>query len=220
VRPATPRLLAAIVLALASWALAACGGDESSEPAVEGPCEEASTPAGKEVDLDPPPPKPSAPKLTVVVDTTCGTFEIALDTKRNPKTASSFAHMAENGVYDNTAFYRIAVSPPIIQGGDPTATGTGDAGYEVDEPPPPDTAYTRGVVAMAKSGAAPPGRSGSQFFIVTAADAGLPPDYAVAGRVVKGFNVVTTISQYGDPSGQTEEALAPVNVKSMTVEER
>lgn len=207
-----------LAFAIAALALAACGDDESTEATVQGPCEAASTPPPKEVDLDPPPAKPSAQKLSVVVDTSCGSFTIALDTKDNPKTAASFAHMVENGVYDNTAFYRISIGPPIIQGGDPTGTGLGDAGYEVDELPPPDTAYTKGVVAMAKSGSAPPGRSGSQFFIVTAADAGLPPDYAVAGRVVRGFDVVTTISQFGDPTGQSEDPLEPVNVNSMTLE--
>lgn len=214
-----PRLALLLLAALAT-ALSACGGDDEGQPQVASACEEAATPPPKEVDLERPPARPQARRLTAVVTTNCGTFQIELDTKGSPKTAASFAHLAENGVYDDTAFHRIAINPPVIQGGDPTGDGTGGPGYFVDEPPPPDTAYTRGVVAMAKTQAEPPGRSGSQFFIVTAADAGLPPDYAVAGRVTEGFDVVRTISQFGDPTGQSEEPLAPVVIESVTIEER
>ena len=78
----------------------------------------------------------------------------------------------------------------MIQTGDPKGDLTGGPGYFVDEPPPQDLSYTRGTVAMAKTAAEPPGRSGSQFFVVTAADAGLSPDYALLGKVTKGFDVV------------------------------
>ena len=106
-------------------------------------------------------------KLTAVVQTSCGTFEIALDTTRAPKTANSFAFLAEEGFYDDLTFHRI-VPGFVIQGGDPLGTGTGGPGYSVDEKPPANLAYTKGIVAMAKSSAEPPGRSGSQFFVVTA----------------------------------------------------
>ena len=75
--------------------------------------------------------------------------------------------MAENGVFDGTPFHRI-IPGFVIQAGDPAGTGSGPGpGYSVDEPPPDDTSYTEGVVAMAKTEAEPPGRSGSQFFVVT-----------------------------------------------------
>ena len=199
-------------------ALAACGGDGSGEATVEGPCEEAAAPAPKEVDLDRPPPRPPAGKLAALVETTCGSFQIALATEEAPKTTASFIHLAKNGVYDNTAIHRIALAPPVIQGGDPSGSGFGDAGYTIDEPPPPGTAYTRGVVAMGKSPNEPPGRSGSQFFVVTAADAGLPLDYALVGRVTSGFHVVTTISQFGDLTGQSEAPVEPVVIKSVTIQ--
>jgi peptidyl-prolyl cis-trans isomerase B (cyclophilin B) len=60
---------------------------------------------------------------------------------------------------------------------------------------------TEGSVAMVKAEVEPPRTSGSQFFIVTAPDAGLPPDYAVAGKVVKGMNVAREIDELGDPAG-------------------
>ena len=77
------------------------------------------------------------------------------------------------GVYNDTLFHRI-VPGFVVQGGDPTGSGTGGPGYSVDEQPPQNLSYTRGVVAMAKSPADPPGRSGSQFFVVT--EPGCRPD--------------------------------------------
>ncbi len=211
------------LLAAALLALGACGDDDAEDggtaTTAEGPCEQATAPSPRQVNLDPPPGKPAADKLTAVVDTSCGTFEIALDTKNNPKTAASFAYLAENGVFDNTLWHRI-VPGFVIQGGDPQATGSGGPGYSVDEPPPDDAAYTRGVVAMAKTEVEPPGRSGSQFFVVTGADAGLPPQYAIAGEVTSGFGVVETIEQFGDPqSGGTGTPLEPVLIDSVTIEE-
>jgi len=103
----------------------------------------------------------------------------------------------------------------VIQGGDPTQTGTGGPGYFVDEPPPQDLDYTRGVVAMAKSPVEPPGRSGSQFFVVTAADAGLTPDYALVGKVTSGLEVVRRIEQLGTAGGQPT---APVVIQRTRLE--
>lgn len=171
------------------------------------------------MELDPPPARPSADRLTAVVDTSCGTFEIALDAQDNPKTAASFEYLAENGAFDNTLWHSI-VPGFKIQGGDPQGTGLGAPGYSVDEAPPQDAAYTKGVVAMAKTEAEPPGRSGSQFFIVTGVDAGLPPQYAIAGEVTSGFEVVKTIEGYGSPQGGSEGTpLEPVLIDSVTIEE-
>jgi len=68
---------------------------------------------------------------------------------------------------------------------------------------------------MAKSPVEPPGRSGSQFFVVTAADAGLTPDYALLGRVSSGMDVVQRIEQLGTPSGKPKSA---VTIKRITIE--
>jgi peptidyl-prolyl cis-trans isomerase B (cyclophilin B) len=152
---------------------------------------------------------------TATVATSCGRFTIALDTARAPKTTSSFAYLARQGVYDDTPFHRI-VPGFVIQGGDPTGTGSGGPGYSVDEPPPSDLSYTRGVVAMAKSPVEPPGRSGSQFFVVTAADAGLTPDYALLGRVSSGMDVVQRIEQLGTSSGRPK---APVVIRRVSIRE-
>ncbi len=153
-------------------------------------------------------------EATAVVQTSCGSFEIALDTERAPKTANSFAFLAEEGFYDDLTFHRI-VPEFVIQGGDPEGTGTGGPGYGVVEKPPASLAYTKGVVAMAKSSAEPPGSSGSQFYVVTGADAGLPPEYALVGRVSEGIDVVERIGNLGTP---TEKPKQPVLIETITIE--
>jgi peptidyl-prolyl cis-trans isomerase B (cyclophilin B) len=151
---------------------------------------------------------------TAVVKTSCGTFEIALDTKRAPKTANSFAFLAEEGFYDDLTFHRI-VPEFVIQGGDPSGTGEGGPGYSVDEKVPSNLAYTKGVVAMAKTAAEPPGRSGSQFYVVTAPDAGLPPEYALVGKVSEGYPVVERIEKLGTPEEKPKQT---VLIEEVTIE--
>jgi peptidyl-prolyl cis-trans isomerase B (cyclophilin B) len=118
------------------------------------------------------------------------------------------------GAYDGTAFHRI-VPGFVIQGGDSTGSGTGGPGYFVDEQPPENLSYVRGVVAMAKTQAEPPGRSGSQFFVVTQPDAGLTPDYALLGRVSGGMDVVDRIEALGSPDGMPK---APVVIRGITIQ--
>jgi cyclophilin family peptidyl-prolyl cis-trans isomerase len=196
------------------------GSDDSSSDSTQassaGGCEEVEAPEPRTVSF-------KAPKqvlkkgeeATVVVKTSCGTFEIALDTERAPKTANSFAFLAEEGFYDDLTFHRVAPGF-VIQGGDPEGTGTGGPGYSVDEKPPANLAYTKGVVAMAKSSAEPPGRSGSQFYVVTAPDAGLPPEYALVGKVSEGYDVVEKIDALGTPEEKPKQT---VLIEEMTVDQ-
>jgi cyclophilin family peptidyl-prolyl cis-trans isomerase len=81
--------------------------------------------------------------------------------------------------------------------------------------PPANSLYTEGVVAMAKSEAEPRGSAGSQFFIVTGANAGLAPDYAILGVVTKGLRVVENIGKLGDPT--TEKPTRKIVVLRMVV---
>lgn len=218
-----PRLIILAVFALIAVGVVAAiligrgGGDDSTTSASAEGCEEVEAPAPKQVSFQEPKQLlAKGEKATVVVETSCGSFEIALDTVRAPKTANSFAFLAEEGVYDETAFHRV-VPDFVIQGGDPEGTGAGGPGYSVDEKPPANLAYTKGVVAMAKSAAEPPGRSASQFYVVTAADAGLPPEYALVGRVSKGFDTVTRIESLGTP-GQDGPPEQTVVVERATLE--
>ena len=136
---------------------------------------------------------------TATVATNCGTFVIKLDAKRAPKTGGSFVTLAREGFYNGLGFHRIAPGF-VIQGGDPAGTGSGGPGYKVRESPPKDVVYSEGVVAMAKAGNEPAGTSGSQFFVVTGKEAGLPPDYALLGQVTKGLDAVHRIEDQGSTS--------------------
>jgi len=194
------------------------GGDDDSTTTAAGAegCEQVEQPQPKQVSLSKPKQVLQAgEEATAVVQTSCGTFEIALDTERAPKTANSFAYLAEEGFYDDLTFHRI-VPEFVIQGGDPEGTGTGGPGYSVDEKPPANLAYTKGTVAMAKSSAEPPGRSGSQFYVVTGADAGLPPEYALVGKVSEGIEVVERIGALGTPS---EKPKQPIVIEAITIEQ-
>ena len=219
--------IAALALALvAAAALAACGDDESSttastSPAAAGECAEVEAPPAKDDAFKKPEKVLERGEPAIAnVTTSCGEFTIGLDTASSPKTANSFAFLADQGFYDGTVFHRIAPGF-VIQGGDPGGSdpelaGSGGPGYTVVEPPAEDTTYKRGLVAMAKTVAEPVGASGSQFFIVTApADAGLPPDYAVLGEVTKGMDVVGAISKLGDASEQPTRVVA---VDEITIE--
>ena len=142
---------------------------------------------------------------------------IRLDVKDSPEAAASFVSLARAGFFDRTAFPRI-VPGFIIQGGDPTGTGSGGPGYTTRDAPPEDTLYTKGVVAMAKTKDERPGTAGSQFFVVTAPDAGLPPDYAVLGRLVRGLRVAERISKLGDPSsGERGTPRRPAVLRKVTI---
>jgi peptidyl-prolyl cis-trans isomerase B (cyclophilin B) len=146
-----------------------------------------------------------ARKYDVTLATNCGDFTIRLDPKQSPNASASFASLVDSGYYDGTTFFKIV--PTYIQGGDPTRTGTGGPGYTTIDRPPPNSKYTHGVVAMAKTGVQPPGTAGSQFFVVTAADAGLTPDYAIVGTVLQGLDVVDRIGKLGGANGQATETV-------------
>jgi peptidyl-prolyl cis-trans isomerase B (cyclophilin B) len=131
------------------------------------------------------------------VQTSCGSFTILLAVKTSPRTTASFVSLSRSRFFDNTIFHRV-VPGFVIQGGDPTATGTGGPGYSVVDKPPRTTKYRLGTVAMAKTGTEARGTSGSQFFVVTGDASFLTPDYAVLGRVVSGLPVALRIGKYGD----------------------
>jgi cyclophilin family peptidyl-prolyl cis-trans isomerase len=142
----------------------------------------------------------------VAMVTNCGTFTIRLDQAQSPNATASFVSLVQKGFFDKTVFHRI-VPGFVIQGGDPTATGTGGPGYSTVDTPPKNASYTHGVVAMAKTATQPAGTAGSQFFIVTVRNAGLPPDYAIIGKVIQGLAVVDHIGTLGDASQQPTQVV-------------
>lgn len=165
--------------------------------------------------------------VTAVLRTTCGDVAIDLDASAAPTTVGNFVALAEDGYYDGVGFHRV-IDGFMIQGGDPTGTGTGCVddtcqtrlpGYlfgdelglaeeVVDEA----GGYPRGTLAMANSG---PDSNGSQFFIVQASPGyPLPPQYAVFGEVTSGMEVVDRIAQ-GPVDGQL--AVDPVRILGVDV---
>jgi cyclophilin family peptidyl-prolyl cis-trans isomerase len=243
-RPGARRVSLLLATAVLVPGLAACGGDddtastaastaettptatsEAAPPATS--TEEAAAPGCKEVKApepradEPSLPKPRPARLKgtwdVTVATNCGSFTVRLDTKRQPKTAASFKSLVAGKFYDGLTFHRIAQGF-VIQGGDPLGTGIGGPGYSVRETPPSNAVYTRGVVAMAKTGDEPAGTSGSQFFVVTGDDTGLTPDYAIVGRVTKGMDTVDAISAVGSSGPPNDAPLAPVVIERATAE--
>ena len=233
------------LLVAAALGLGACGGEEeqtaknagapqrseAAPPAPQGPAPAAGRGCR---DVEAPPPKGGVrlpePTLqlqrdteyTAVMKTSCGPLRIRLANRESPETAASFVSLVRKGFYDGLTFHRIGKDATggnfVIQGGDPLGSGQGDPGYSVVEAPPEDVVYDRGTVAMAKTEIEEPGTSGSQFFIVTADNAQLPPDYALLGEVVEGQQTVADIASVEvDPT--TEMPKQPVVISDVEIEE-
>ena len=223
--------LARLLLLVLVLALTACGSGDDEPEATDAATTPAATTTGAAAggceEVAPPEPKPdggqkapaealdTSKTYELLVETNCGSFTIELDQTTAPKTAASLVSLAESGFFDGTTFHRV-VPGFVIQGGDPTGTGTGGPGYKTVDVPPPDAAYTKGVVAMAKAGFEAPGTSGSQFFVVTGADAGLPAEYAVVGNVTEGIETVEAIEALGVGDGPPSQTVV---IERMTVQQ-
>ena len=220
-----PALLVLLVLALAG-----CGGggdkqssDTSSAPAptraqtqpatTAGGCQQVPVPQPRKPEREKKPSAPLTSRKSLTFKTNCGDFTVALDPKTAPHAGASMVSLARAKFFDATVFHRIAPGF-VIQGGDPSASGNGGPGYKTVDKPPSGARYTHGVVAMAKTETEAPGTGGSQFFVVTGADVGLPPDYAVLGKVTKGLDVVDKIGRLGD---QSEQPTEPVVIETVSV---
>jgi len=220
------------ILVLLCLFAAGCGSDGEEKPKSDpgatapqtttaGGCKDVKAPPKKQPGSEERPDGPlaSGKDYSVKMETSCGDFTIALDPQSAPQASASFASLARNGFFDDTVFHRI-VPGFVIQGGDPTASGMGGPGYSTRDVPSPDARYTTGVVAMAKTADEPPGTAGSQFYVVTGADAGLPPEYAVVGKVTAGMDTVERIGKLGDPnSGEAGTPTQPVVIEHATVSE-
>ena len=200
----------ALFLLLVALVVAGCGGGKKT--AVPSPRARGT--------LKPPAARLDASKhWTLTFATDRGTFVVALEPRVSPRAAASLVALAKRGYFDNTIFHRI-VPGFVIQGGDPTQSGSGGPGYTTIDPPPPGTRYLKGVVAMAKTGAEPRGAAGSQFFVMTGDAPSLPPDYAVVGKVTSGINVVEKIGQFGDASDPNGAPTQIVVVQHVTAASR
>jgi peptidyl-prolyl cis-trans isomerase B (cyclophilin B) len=232
--PAPMRRSLAVTLLLLATALTACGSSDDSSTQADIPSGGAATSSattaapssGACKTIDQPPAakkdggqkKPTDPlddskTWTLTFMTSCGDFTVTLDLKSAPNASASMVSLANAGFFKGTVFHRI-VPDFVIQGGDPTGTGQGGPGYSTVDKPPAGTAYTKGVVAMAKAPSEAPGTAGSQFYVVTGADAGLPPDYAVIGKVTDGEDVVDRIGALGGPDEHPTQVVELYDVKA------
>lgn len=234
------RLPIAATVVVAALILTACGGSEpTTTTAAEIPLgivpstyvqfREQSTACGSEAPEPLTPMEFDAPAdmglnsstpVLITMSTSCGDIAIELQPAIAPATVNSFVFLATEGYFDATVFHRV-IPGFVAQGGDQTATGTGSPGYAVpDEFPPPGVGYDRGVLAMANAG---PGTTGSQFFIVVE-DTELPPQFAIFGRVVEGFDVLERIQEVPlgvsptSPDPVASTPLETVYVTSITID--
>jgi cyclophilin family peptidyl-prolyl cis-trans isomerase len=155
---------------------------------------------------------------TVTIETGKGTITMSLKADLSPIAVGNFVALAACGYYDGVVFHRL-VPGFVIQGGDPSGTGTGGPGYTIADEPV-TTAYHRGTVAMART--SQPNSVGSQFFIVVD-DAAQPAlasanTYQIIGEVTAGMDVVDTIVAMPN-SGQSSgnQAVDPVPMTKVTV---
>ena len=140
----------------------------------------------------------AAKTYKAVVQTDVGTFDITLDPKAAPKTVNNFVFLSVYHYYDGIVFHRV-IPGFVVQGGDPTGTGTGGPGYQFADELPKAGAYKIGSLAMANSG---PNTNGSQFFIITGSQGvQLPPQYSLFGQVTSGMTVVSAIEKDGTSGG-------------------
>jgi len=204
-------LLTWALVVAAALLLAACGSSTTGEsPATNANGCPTSQPAALA----------AGEKRQIVMTTSMGEITLLVEADLSPIAVGNFVALAECGFYDNVIFHRIAYmqdgTPFVIQGGDPTGTGTGGPGYKIKDEAVIGE-YARGVLAMARSAA--PDSQGSQFFIVLD-DGAQPPlesarTYAILGQVTVGMDVVDAIA--GVERDAEDRPVVPVTILSTTV---
>jgi cyclophilin family peptidyl-prolyl cis-trans isomerase len=152
-----------------------------------------------------------AKRYTATLETSAGTMTAELLPGEAPLTVNNFVFLAREGFYDGVIFHRV-IPGFMIQGGDPTGTGTGGPGYRFRDEPV-RLGYKRGTLAMANAG---PNTNGSQFFVMHA-DYGLPPSYTIFGRLTEGHDVLDAIATA--PKGANDRPHDPISIRSIAISE-
>jgi cyclophilin family peptidyl-prolyl cis-trans isomerase len=174
-------------------------------------------------DIAPSPKQVLDPALayTAVIETSCGSVRIALDSQGAPQTVASFVFLAEHGFFDGQFFFRIDPSIDVIQGGDPTGAGGGGPGYTIPDELTGKEKYAPGTIAMANGG---PDTGGSQFFLIYGANGHNlddVPNYTIFGHATDGMDVLKTIGAIPvqDPSAiDTQKPIEAIYVDKVTIE--
>jgi len=151
-------------------------------------------------------------RYTATMDTSMGELVIALDPLKAPKTVNNFVFLALNHYYDGVVIHRI-INGFVCQGGDPTGTGRGGPGYRFEDELPKAGQYEIGSVAMANAG---PNTNGSQFFLISGpSGAGLPPQYSLFGKIVKGLDVLDAMQRVA--TDRNDRPNTDVVINSVTI---
>ncbi len=153
----------------------------------------------------------------ITIKTNLGDISFTTYDADAPLAVQNFINLAKKGFYTNVVFHRV-IKGFMIQGGDPTGTGTGGPGYSFKDELDPNTGsykegYKRGVVAMANAG---PNTNGSQFFIMLQ-DTPLPHAYTIFGKVVSGQDVVDAIGNV--KTDGNDRPLNPPVIEGVSVKE-
>jgi len=151
-------------------------------------------------------------KYSAKIRTSAGEMNAELLPGDAPQTVNNFVFLARDGFYDGVIFHRV-ISGFMIQGGDPTGTGTGGPGYRFRDEPV-NRKYDRGTLAMANAG---PNTNGSQFFVMHA-DYPLPPSYTIFGRLTDGHDVLDKIASA--PTGANDRPREPVRIEGVDITEQ
>ena len=150
-------------------------------------------------------------EYTATLTTNVGTIVIELLAESAPKTVNNFVFLADDGFYDGQIFHRV-IEDFMIQGGDPTGTGSAGPGYKFEDETSPTDSFDRpGLLAMANAG---PNTNGSQFFITTVPTPHLSGNHTIFGEVVQGQDVALAISKVAkDGQGRPEETVTIESIK-------
>src|SRR5271166_6510588 len=174
---------------------------------------DGASPQQRKFDEEPPMLIDTNKRYVATMTTSHGSMVIALDPLAAPKAVNSFVFLARWHYFDGIVFHRV-IPGFVLQGGDPTGTGTGGPGYQFADELPKPGRYELGSLAMANAG---PDTNGSQFFVISGPDGmALPPKYSLFGKVVSGLETVAAINAVGTAGGKPSET---VTITSVTVAE-
>ena len=159
-------------------------------------------------------PSAGAAQPRATIETTMGTIVVELYQDKAPKTVENFIKLAKQGFYNGTIFHRV-IPNFMIQGGDPTGTGTGGPGYTFADEFSPDLRHDGpGIFSMANRG---PNTNGSQFFITLAATPWLDGKHTIFGRVVEGQVIIERIGNV--ERNAQDRPLKDIVMKQVTIQE-
>ncbi len=184
--------IAGVILLLFIFSFVSCGGaapeptpapapTPAPEPAVKPEPKTYSSPPSMIID--------TSKQYTAIIETGKGNLVLELFAKDVPVTVNNFVFLAREGFYDGSTFHRV-IPGFMVQGGDPTGTGRGNAGYKFDDDFTEHT-HVAGTLSMANSG---PNTNSSQFFITYAPQHGLDGKHTVFGQLIEGMDVLESLT--------------------------